>query len=42
VGVIRRWSGLAGDILALLNTGSYGATTATFHRHRPHAAEIVL
>jgi diaminopimelate decarboxylase len=31
-----------GDILALLNTGSYGATTSSLHCHRPHAAEVAL
>ncbi len=31
-----------GDILALLNAGSYGATTSSLHCHRPHAAEIAL
>jgi diaminopimelate decarboxylase len=31
-----------GDVLALLNTGSYGATTSTLHCHRPHAAEVAF
>lgn len=31
-----------GDILALLNAGSYGATTSSIHCHRPHAAEVAL
>jgi diaminopimelate decarboxylase len=31
-----------GDILALLNAGSYGATTSSLHCYRPHAAEVAL